>query len=54
MLFLQFCDWGIGITSALNDEQMQTMLNMEHGGMNEIFADAYQITDYEKYLKAAR
>ena len=54
VLFLQFCDWGIGITSALNDEQMQTMLNMEHGGMNEIFADAYQITDNEKYLKAAR
>lgn len=53
-LFLQFCDWGIGITSALNDEQMQTMLNMEHGGMNEIFADAYQITGNEKYLEAAR
>ena len=54
VLFLQFCDWGIGITSALNDEQMQTMLNMEHGGMNEIFADAYQITGNEKYLEAAR
>lgn len=53
-LFLQFCDWGIDITSGLTDEQMQTMLNMEHGGMNEIFADAYQITGNEKYLEAAR
>jgi hypothetical protein len=53
-LFLQFCDWGIQITSALTDEQMQTMLNMEHGGMNEIFADAYQITGNKKYLVAAR
>ncbi|QRX63277.1 glycoside hydrolase family 127 protein [Dysgonomonadaceae bacterium zrk40] len=53
-LFLQFCDWGIDITADLSDEQMETMLNMEHGGMNEIFADAYQITRDEKYLRAAK
>lgn len=53
-LFLQFCDWGIDITSGFTDEQMQTMLNMEHGGMNEIFADAYQISGNAKYLEAAR
>lgn len=53
-LFLQFCDWGINITSGLTDEQMESMLNMEHGGMNEIFADAYQITGDEKYLRAAK
>ncbi|HPG39425.1 MAG TPA: glycoside hydrolase family 127 protein [bacterium] len=53
-MFLQFCDWGIYITSALSDEQMQTMLNMEHGGMNEVFADAYQMTGDEKYLAAAK
>lgn len=53
-LFLTFCDWGISITSNLNDEQMQEMLNMEHGGMNEVFADAYQITGDEKYLVAAK
>ena len=52
-MFLKFCDWGIDITSALSDEQMQTMLNMEHGGMDEMFADAYQITGDEKYLVAA-
>ncbi len=53
-VFLKFCDWGISITSALTDEQMQSILNMEHGGMNETFADAYQITGDEKYLKAAK
>jgi hypothetical protein len=53
-LFLTFCDWGISITSNLSDDQMQEMLNMEHGGMNEVFADAYQITGDEKYLVAAK
>ena len=53
-LFLQFCDWGIDVTSGFSDELMQTMLNMEHGGMNEVFADAYQISGDEKYLVAAK
>lgn len=53
-IFLKFCDWGINITSALSGEQMQTMLDIEHGGMNEIFADAYQMTGDEKYLSAAK
>jgi uncharacterized protein len=53
-IFLKFCDWGITITSALTDEQMQSMLDTEHGGMNEVFADAYQITGNEKYLTAAK
>ncbi len=53
-MFLSFCDWGINITSELSDEQMQSMLDTEHGGMNEIFADAYQITKDEKYLTAAK
>ena len=53
-VFLAFCDWGISITSALTDAQMETMLNIEHGGMNEIFADAYQMTGAAKYLTAAK
>ena len=54
VMFLKFCDWGITITSALTDEQMETMLNMEHGGMDEMFADAYQMTGDKKYLVAAK
>ncbi|MDA3821367.1 MAG: glycoside hydrolase family 127 protein [Bacteroidales bacterium] len=53
-IFLEYCDWGISLTAGLSDEQMQDMLNVEHGGMNEIFADAYQMTGDEKYLKAAK
>ncbi|MEO5681270.1 MAG: beta-L-arabinofuranosidase domain-containing protein [Chitinophagaceae bacterium] len=53
-IFLKFCDWGLHITSSLTNEQMQSMLDTEYGGMNEIFADAYQMTGDEKYLTAAK
>ena len=53
-IFLKFCDWGINLTSGLTNDQMQTMLGAEHGGMDEIFADAYQMTGDEKYLIAAK
>ena len=53
-IFLKFCDWGINITSSLTDEQMQSMLDSEQGGMNEIFADAFQISGDEKYLAGAK
>ena len=54
VMFLKYCDWGIFITSALSDEQMQTMLDSEHGGINESYADAYQISGDTKYLTAAK
>ncbi len=53
-MFVKYCDWGINITSELSEEQMQEILNMEHGGMNEVFADAYEITGDKKYLEAAK
>jgi DUF1680 family protein len=53
-IFLKFCDWGIAITSDLSDEQMQSMLDTEQGGMNEIFADAYQMTGNKKYIDTAK
>ncbi len=53
-IFLKFCDWGVNITANLSEEQMQQMLDTEHGGMNETFADAYQMTGNEKYLVAAK
>jgi DUF1680 family protein len=54
VMFLKFCDWGISISSGLTNEQIDVMLNMEHGGMNEMFADAYQMTGDQKYLTAAK
>jgi DUF1680 family protein len=53
-MFLDYCDWALAITSALSDAQMQTMLNTEHGGMNEVLADAYQLSGDFKYLNAAK
>ena len=52
-LFLGFCDWAIDLTSGLSDDQMERMLGNEHGGMNEVMADAYAITKDSKYLTAA-
>ena len=53
-IFLRLCDWAINITSALSEEQMESMLDMEHGGMNETLADAFRMTGDEKYLAAAK
>ena len=53
-MFLSFCDWGVELTSHLDDGQMEQMLHTEHGGMNEMFADAFAMTGNEKYLLTAR
>ena len=53
-MFLRFCDWGLGIIAPLDDEQMEGMLDTEFGGMNEVYADAYEMTGERKYLDAAR
>jgi uncharacterized protein len=53
-LFLGFCDWGIAVTSALTEPVMQSMLDSEHGGMPEVFADAYAITGDHTYIAAAQ
>jgi DUF1680 family protein len=46
-------DWVDSRMSPLSDQQMQTMLRVEHGGMNEILANLYGVTGKEKYLKLA-
>lgn len=53
-LFLRFCDWAIFITANLSEAQMEAMLDTEHGGMNEVLADAFQMTGDKKYLVAAK
>ena len=53
-VFLKFCDWGVNLISHLTDGQVQGLLGMEHGGINEMFADAYQMTGDARYLKAAK
>ena len=53
-LFLGFCDWAIDLTAELTDAQVERALDTEHGGMNEVMADAYAITGEQKYLDVAR
>jgi uncharacterized protein len=53
-IFLNFCDWAINITAGLSDAKMEEMLGNEHGGMDEVLADAYQISGNKKYLTAAK
>jgi len=51
---IDFADWIRGIVEPLNDEQVQRMLNCEHGGINESFAELYAVTGEDKYLETAR
>lgn len=53
-MFLKLCDWGITVISSLNEQQMEGMLANEFGGMDEVYADAYQLTQDVKYLDAAK
>lgn len=53
-LFLRLCDWAVDINSALSDAQMEQMLSNEHGGMDEVLADAYYLTGDKKYLDCAK
>jgi DUF1680 family protein len=53
-MFLKLCDWGMDVINGLNDEQMETMLNTEYGGMNEVYADAYEKTGNADYLETAK
>lgn len=53
-MFIKLCDWGLTIIGKLDDKQMEQMLDVEFGGMNESYADAYQLTGNKKYLEGAK
>ena len=62
-LYKGFCDWVIDLTADLSDEQMEQIMGNEHGGMNEVLADAWVADDYlsmsfyvrdPKYITMAR
>ncbi|MDF2550989.1 MAG: glycosyl hydrolase [Chryseobacterium sp.] len=52
-MLIKLTDWMADEVSGLSDEQIQDMLRSEHGGLNEVFADVYDITKNPKYLKLA-
>lgn len=53
-MFRKLSDWSVNVVAKLSDADMETMLNTEHGGMNESMLDAYQIFGDAKYLTAAK
>ncbi len=46
----KFADWAGAIVNNLTDEQLQAMLACEYGGMNEVLANTYVITNNQRYL----
>lgn len=46
-------DWAVNLLSCLSDEQMKRMMFCEHGGMNDVFAQMYEITGKDAYRNAA-
>lgn len=53
-MLIKLTDWMLKITSQLSDAQIQEMLKSEHGGLNETFADVYEITKDPRYLTLAK
>ncbi len=53
-MFIKLCDWAVNLTQGLSDEQMDQMVSQEFGGMDEVLADAFQITGERKYMETAK
>ncbi|KQN37283.1 glycosyl hydrolase [Sphingomonas sp. Leaf407] len=52
-VLLRFADWAVVATRPMGDAQVETMLETEHGGMSEIFADLYVMTGNADYRTTA-
>lgn len=53
-MFIGLTEWMYDLTEGLTQEQMQDMLRSEHGGLNEVFADAAALSGNPKYLDLAK
>lgn len=53
-MFIGLTDWMYRLTSNLTDEQLQEMLSSEHGGLNEVFADAAAISGDKRFMDLAK
>lgn len=52
--FREMCDWAVNVVSNLSDKEMQSVLDYEHGGMNETLADAGRLFGDRRYADAAK
>lgn len=53
-ILIKYCDWAANAIADLSEKQLQEMLSIEYGGMNEVFADVAEITGNRKYLEIAK
>lgn len=53
-IVLQLADWWCNLADAIAEQDFQTMLSCEYGGLNDVFARLYQLTGRERYLRQAR
>jgi DUF1680 family protein len=53
-VLIKLADWCDTLLADFSDQLMETMLDQEHGGMNEVLADISVIAGDKKYLDLAR
>jgi DUF1680 family protein len=53
-VLVQFAEWIRAASADVSDARLQTMLDREHGGMNEVLADVAAITRDARYYELAR
>lgn len=53
-MFIGLADWMYRLTENLSDDQLQGMLASEHGGLNEVFADAAAVSGDERFMEMAK
>ncbi len=47
-------EWALGLVAQVSDDDMQKVLDVEHGGMNEVLVDCYALFGDRRYLDTAR
>ena len=52
-VLVKLADWAADVTKGMTDQGFQRMLGTEHGGMNEVLADVYTLTNEQKHLALA-
>ena len=50
---LRLADWTDSVTSGLTPEQLQSMLQVEQGGMVDVLVDIYALTGNRRYLETS-
>ncbi len=53
-VLIRLADWGVAACRSLSDAAFEAMLDVEHGGMNEVYADLFAMTGNPAYRDLSR